>query len=103
MLTKKQAKSLKNDVDQGSEELAKMLNGLSDPGRLKVFRLLAMDGDLCVTDLANILETSVPATSQQLRILETSGLVRKERRGRMTCYTLIKNVPLVRTLRRMVV
>jgi DNA-binding transcriptional ArsR family regulator len=102
MLTKKQACSIKKEVSKGSVQLAAMLNALSDTGRLKIFRLLAKYEDLCVTDLANVLEVSVPAASQGLRIMELSGLVKKERRGQMICYVLVKNMPLVRALQRIV-
>lgn len=103
MLTKRQAKIIKKDVNRGCMELALTLDALSDAGRLKIFRLLAKYENLCVTDLANVLEVSVPAASQQLRIMELSGLVIKERRGRRICYTLVKGLPLVRALRRIVV
>lgn len=102
MLTKKQAEIIKKDVSKGSVQLAAMLNALSDTGRLKIFRLLAKYEDLCVTDLANVLEVSVPAASQGLRIMELSGLVKKERRGQMICYVLARDMPLVRALQRIV-
>jgi len=102
MLTKKQADIIKKDVDHGSAQLVVILQALGDMGRFKIFRLLAKHEDLCVTDLANVLEVSVPSASQQLRIMELSGLVKKERRGQMSCYTLVKDRPLVRALRRIV-
>ena len=102
MLTKKQADIIKKDVGDDSGQLAVSLQALADIGRLRIFRLLAKYEDLCVTDLANVLEVSVPAASQQLRIMELSGLVKKERRGQMSCYTLAKDKGLVRALRRLV-
>ena len=69
MLTKKQADIIKKDVGDDSGQLAVSLQALADIGRLRIFRLLAKYEDLCVTDLANVLDVSVPAASQQLRIM----------------------------------
>ena len=73
-----------------------MFNALSDLNRFRVFKLLARRQDLCVSDLARVLGVSVPAVSQQLRILEMNGLVYRERRGQMICYKVKKDDPVVK-------
>lgn len=73
-----------------------MFNALSDLNRFRVFKLLARRQNLCVSDLARVLDVSVPAVSQQLRILEMNGLVKRERRGQMICYKVKKDDPVVK-------
>jgi DNA-binding transcriptional ArsR family regulator len=63
----------------------------SDPTRLKILLLLKGDDELCVTDLANILDVSVSAISHQVSILEQHGLVVRVKMGQMVCYKLEKN------------
>lgn len=69
-----------------SAELDRMFQALGDPNRrLLVDRL--SHGSLSVSELAKPLEMSLSAVMQHLRVLETSGLVRSEKRGRIrTCH-----------------
>ena len=78
-----------------------VFHALSDLGRWRIFRLLAQEHDLCVTDIADVLGISVPAASQQLKVMELTGLVERERRGQMICYQLKQEDPVVRTVLRM--
>ena len=55
---------------------------LADPTRRGILERLA-GGDRCVTDLARPYRMSLPAVSKHLRILETAGLVRRQRDGRV--------------------
>ncbi|MBI4239403.1 winged helix-turn-helix transcriptional regulator [Candidatus Uhrbacteria bacterium] len=89
MLTKKQIKELKDHVhrkEERNEALARMFDALSDPTRFRMFQLFLECEELCVTDVAEILDISVPAASQQLKILDFAGLLLKERMGQMVCY-----------------
>lgn len=98
MLTKQAIRLARKEITTAEEQLPFMFNALSDMGRYRIFKLLLERRDLCVTDVANVLNISVPAASQQLRIMELSGLVKKERQGQMTCYcvraedTLVKSI-----------
>ena len=58
--------------------------------------MLALHQDLCVTDIAKICDMSVPAISYQMKVLEVVGLVRRDRMGKMICYELKKEDPLVK-------
>ena len=60
-----------------------------------MFKLLAEQDDLCVTDFANVFNISVPAASRQLKILEIMNLVKRERMGQMICYCLRADNPIV--------
>jgi ArsR family transcriptional regulator len=79
-----------------------MFGALSDAGRFNIFRLFMRHRDLCVTEVANVLAISVPAASQQLKIMELSGLVERERRGQKICYGVKRSDPTVRSLMRIV-
>ena len=64
--------------------------------------LLSEYRDLCVTDLANVLRVSVPAVSQQLRIMEMGGLIRKDRQGQKICYRVNRVNPVIQMVDRLV-
>jgi len=79
-----------------------MFAALSDKGRFGIFRLFLRQHDLCVTDVAAVLGISVPAASQQLKVMELSGLVTKERNGQRICYAVLRRDPAVRSLIRII-
>lgn len=68
-------------------EVAATFKLLGDPTRLKILHALAT-GELCVCDLAALLELSVSAVSHQLRLLRGQGVVRFRREGKMVYYQL---------------
>lgn len=94
MLTKNQITKMRKGINIGSEDLSLIFGTLGDRGRLLILRLLMKNSDICVTDVANVLEISVPAASHQLKILEMAGFVRKKRAGQTTCYK-VKNDDLI--------
>jgi len=101
MLTKEQIVKVQRTVEKSVEDerVPFALRALSDIGRFKIFKLLAArKEDMCVTDIANIFNISVPAASQQLHVLEITGIVKKERMGQMICYKLKREDSLVRSL-----
>jgi DNA-binding transcriptional ArsR family regulator len=55
---------------------------LADPTRRRILEHLA-HGDHCVTDLARPYAMSLPAVSKHLRVLESAGLIRRRRNGRV--------------------
>ena len=69
------------------EALAETFKALGDPTRVRVLDALS-HGELCVCDLAQLVELSQSATSHQLRLLRALRLVRSRRAGRMVFYTL---------------
>lgn len=98
MLTAGQIKKIQKELGRGDSRAPAILNALGDPGRFKIFRILMKYRNVCVTDVAAILRISVPAASQQLRILEMTGLVQKERKKRMVCYRVHTKNAFVRLL-----
>jgi len=97
MLTTKELGSLKGSVKGSGDRLVSLFNALGDTNRYKLFYLLlTVKGDICVSEFAEILNISVPAASQQLKSLEVSGLIRKDRRGQQTCYHINVEDPAVK-------
>lgn len=98
MLSSNVIKTIRKEVKKEDDSLVRIFHALSDPGRFKMFKLLATQPELCVTDVAKIFNISLPAASVQLKILEMSGLVKRERMGQMICFFLNRNNHLVRSL-----
>ena len=72
--------------------LDRVFQALSDPSRRAMVERLSR-GPASVSELAQPLAMSLPAVMQHLQVLETSGLVRSEKVGRVrTCR--IEPVPL---------
>lgn len=68
--------------------LAAQFKLLSDPGRLQIVYELLEEGELCVGDIARIVESSESGTSHQLRQLRMAGIVKARRRGREVRYRI---------------
>jgi len=67
-----------------------IFKALADQTRLRLVDLL-LTHDLCVGALANRLGISKPAVSQHLQILRKAGLVKGEKRGYWTHYSIEKD------------
>lgn len=68
-----------------SDPLDQLFAALADPTRRGMVERLTR-GPASVSELAEPLEMSLPAVTQHLRVLETSGLVKTEKVGRVrTC------------------
>jgi len=68
-------------------ELTNFYSAISNTTRLKIIFALAK-GELCVCDIANVLQLSVPATSHQLKYLFEMKIVKYRNDGKMVHYTL---------------
>lgn len=75
------------DVEEASE-LAEMFRLLGDPTRVRILFALLEAGELCVCDIAAVVETSETKVSQAMRLLRGSGVVRNRRAGRNVFYRL---------------
>jgi len=69
-------------VKYSTRILDRTFGALADPTRRRILEHLA-GGDRCVTDLARPYRMSLPAVSKHLRVLESAGLVRRKRDGRV--------------------
>ncbi len=86
MLESAQISKIKETLKTQNTSLVDVFSLLGDRNRFLIIKLLIEQGEMCVTDLANVLDISVSAVSQQLRILEMSRMVVGERMGQMMCY-----------------
>jgi DNA-binding transcriptional ArsR family regulator len=66
-------------------EVDRVLHALADPSRRVIIERLS-NGPASVSELARPLPMSLPAAVQHLQVLETSGLVRSEKRGRVRTF-----------------
>ncbi len=75
----------------GSDEagdLAEMFRLLGDPTRVRILFALLEAGELCVCDIAAVVNTSETKVSQAMRLLRGAGVVRNRRDGRNVYYRL---------------
>jgi DNA-binding transcriptional ArsR family regulator len=73
--------------EPAEQEVDLLFGALADPTRrAMVDRLIT--GPVSVSDLARPLEMSLPAVVQHLHVLESSGLVRSQKLGRVRTCTL---------------
>jgi DNA-binding transcriptional ArsR family regulator len=67
---------------------ASWFDTLADPTRTRILHALALAPELCVGDLALLLDLSVSALSHQLRSLRERGVVTRRKAGRIAFYSL---------------
>lgn len=71
-----------------AHRIAGRVNALADPTRLAIATALADGGELCVCDLAWVMERADNLVSHHLRILRSEGLVASRPDGKMVKYSL---------------
>lgn len=67
---------------------ADLAKSLADPTRLALALALRDGGELCVCDLAWIVERSENLVSHHLRLMRAAGLTENRRDGKMVLYSL---------------
>src|SRR5262249_36229299 len=70
---------------------ARLLAALASPERLRIVRLLR-EGPRNVTEIADMLGTTVVNASHHLAVLRNAKLVRSQRQGRFMLYSLLPSV-----------
>jgi ArsR family transcriptional regulator, lead/cadmium/zinc/bismuth-responsive transcriptional repressor len=68
--------------------LATFARALADPTRLAIAAALAGSDELCVCDLAWVMQRTQNLVSHRARALRAAGLVRSRREGKMVMYAL---------------
>ncbi|MCC5581278.1 MULTISPECIES: ArsR/SmtB family transcription factor [Microtetraspora] len=71
-----------------ASRLADQFRLLGDPTRAQILYALLEAGELCVCDLATVVEVSDTAVSHALRLLRAARIVASRRAGRMIYYRL---------------
>lgn len=67
--------------------IAQICNALADEARVEIVSRL-LNGEKCVCDLTDALETGQSRLSYHLKVLKDAGLVTDRREGRWSYYTL---------------
>ena len=68
-------------------DLGTLFKMFSDPTRLRILSLL-FQSEMCVCDIAQLLNMSQSAISHQLRVLKQAQLVKYRREGKTVFYSL---------------
>src|SRR3954471_18442762 len=102
MLNAKEAEKVKGLLDGTEADMAPVFSALADQTRCNIFRALLSRKELCVTDIVNILNISMPSASQHLKILEGKGLVKRERKGREIYFSPDYQNPIVSAVAKVV-
>jgi ArsR family transcriptional regulator, arsenate/arsenite/antimonite-responsive transcriptional repressor len=74
-------------METSLKQLTKTMKALSDPGRVKVLKML-QKGELCVCEIQAALGLAQPTVSKHLRILEEADLIRGRKQGVWIHYSL---------------
>ncbi len=93
-ITPERIRDLRDQIE-GNEplrELQSVLSALSGKTRLKILYLLHREPELCVCDLADVLDESTSTVSHQLRVLRNHNLVTTRRDGTTIFYALHRPV-----------
>lgn len=61
---------------------------LSDSSRLKLLYALELNEEMCVCDLAAVIDASIASASHHLRFLKEQGMTKSHRKGKMIYYFL---------------
>ena len=69
-------------------DLAEMFRLLGDPTRVRILFALLEADELCVCDIAAVVDTTETKVSQAMRLLRSAGVVRNRRDGRNVFYRL---------------
>lgn len=69
--------------------VARVMAALSDPVRLRLFSIVASQGEVCSCDLEGPLGRSQPTVSHHTRVLAEAGLIAGDRRGRWVWWSIV--------------
>ena len=73
--------------DETLYDLAELFKMFGDSTRVKILYAL-LESELCVCDLAKLMEVTQSAVSHQLRVLKANKLVKFRREGKVVYYSL---------------
>ncbi len=69
-------------------EMTGLFKILGDPTRMKII-LALIKNELCVCDLAAVIDSTISAVSHQLRLLRNARLVKYRKEGKMVYYSIV--------------
>jgi len=98
MLTKKDIQVNRKIFSETDKSIAAAFKVLSDVNRYRIFRILAQQPKISVSDISLILGISLPLTSQHIKILTYANLLQKERTGKKVFPKLELDNPFVQAV-----
>ncbi len=87
----RQCSSDLNTLSESLPRISKVLRLAGNETRLKILFLIYQEDAMCPSDLAEVMEMTVPAVSQQLKKLSQSGLISSQKNGQTIFYTFNEN------------
>lgn len=75
-------------ADEVLYDLAELFKIFGDSTRVKILYALLETSELCVCDIAGLMDVTQSAVSHQLRVLKNSKLVKFRRDGKVSYYSL---------------
>jgi DNA-binding transcriptional ArsR family regulator len=102
MLSKDKLNKIKTNIKNKESIFPLIFNVLGDKNRFQIFYLLAKYKNLCVSDLAYVLNISIPAVSQHLKILELGGLIIPQKQNKMMCYQINLNKKIIKDVLKLI-
>ncbi len=82
MLSKKEVRTGRKILTAADKSMAATFKVLGDVNRYRIFRVLVEQPKLSVSAIAEILDISLPLTSQHIKILVNTNLLQKVRDGK---------------------
>ncbi|MBF8965508.1 helix-turn-helix transcriptional regulator [Pontibacter sp. FD36] len=70
------------------QRLSQVLSLAGSETRLQILYLLEEEGELCVCDISDVLQMTMPAVSQQLRKLRDANIIQSKKVGQTVFYSL---------------
>ncbi len=70
------------------DRITELFRLIGEPTRVRLLYALVEAGEMCVCDLAAVVEATETSVSHALRLLRMAGIVRTRRDGRMIFYSL---------------
>lgn len=98
MLSEKEIEANRNILSENDKKMAAAFKVLSDVNRYRIFRILAQQPKISVTNIAKILNISLPLASQHLKTLAHANFLQKERIGKKILPKLEHSNPLVQAV-----
>lgn len=98
MLTKKEILAIRKTLSEADKRMATAFKVLSDVNRYRIFCILAKQPKLSVGEIAEIMNISLPLTSQHIKILVHANLLQKERDGKKVFPKLEHDNPFVKVI-----
>ncbi|NEU32589.1 helix-turn-helix transcriptional regulator [bacterium LRH843] len=74
--------------DENLVPVASIFKALSDETRVKIVYALCQEDELCVCDVATIIDAKMATVSHHLRHLHTLGIAKSRKEGKLVFYSL---------------